>query len=333
MRITHDTLMKLARDLVARRVREDRGVTAVYLCGSMLDEDPMLGGTTDIDLVFVHDDPVSIEREIVPLNAELHFDIAHHWYRDYRQTRQLRIHPWLGPTLKDCLPVHDPQHFLDFTQASVRGQFERADYVLQRARVLLEQARRGWLGCGMQKTVAEPARLNQYLKAVSHVANALASLTGAPLTERRFLVVFPERAAALEKPGLHAGLMGLLGGPNLTSDMLVDWLPMWIVAYQSTPTSLAPTRIQPERKQYYERAIETLMSESQPSAALWPMLLTWSLAAGFLPAGAPGLIGWQQFTRQLGLAGDGLANRLDALDAYLDMADETLEAWGRKQGV
>ena len=281
MRITHDTLMKLARDLVARRVREDRGVTAAYLCGSMLTEDPMLGGTADIDLVFVHDDPVVMEREIIPLNAEVHFDIAHHWYHDYRQTRQLRIHPWLGPTLKDCLPLFDPQHFLDFTQASVRGQFERPDYVLQRARLLHEQARRIWMECETQQGETEPARLSLYLKALYSAANSLASLVGSPLTERRFLAVFPERAAVLGKPGLHAGLMGLLGGPHLSADMLVDWLPMWLLAYQSMPASNSPACMHIGRKQYYERAVETLMSEAQPSAALWPMLRTWS--SGCLP--------------------------------------------------
>ena len=29
--------------------------------------------------------------------------------------------------------LHDPQHFLDFTQASVRGQFSQAEHVMARA--------------------------------------------------------------------------------------------------------------------------------------------------------------------------------------------------------
>ena len=127
--------------------------------------------------------------------------------------------------------------------------------------------------------------------------------------------------------------MGLLGGPHLSADMLVDWLPMWLLAYQSMPASESPACMHIGRKQYYERAVETLMSESQPSAALWPMLRTWSLAACLLPPGSPGLTGWERFTRQLDLAGDGLASRLEALDAYLDMAEETLDSWGRQQGA
>jgi hypothetical protein len=333
MRITHDTLMKLARDLVARRVRDDRGVMAAYLCGSLIEENCMLGGSADIDLVFVHDDQLVPERELVPLNPDFHFDIAHHWYRDYRQTRQLRVHPWLGPTLKDCLPLYDPQHFLDFTQASVRGQFDRPDYAIQRARILLEQARRLWLDCGMQKAQPAPQQVYQYLKAVAHAANAIASLSGAPLTERRFLLSFPERAAAIGRPGLHAGLIGLLGGTNISSDLLVDWLPMWLLAYQELPGGQTPVKLQPERKHYYLRALESLMSESQPLAALWPMLLTWSQAAGLLPEGLPGRMGWQSFIAQLGLSGDGFASRLEALDAYLDLVEETQEAWGKQQGV
>ncbi len=54
MRITPEILQKLARDTVAQRTRSDRDVVAVYLQGSLLRDDPLLGGTADIDLFFIH---------------------------------------------------------------------------------------------------------------------------------------------------------------------------------------------------------------------------------------------------------------------------------------
>ena len=54
MRINRDTLLRIARDTVARRTRQDRGIVAAYLCGALLGDDYILGGTADIDLGFIH---------------------------------------------------------------------------------------------------------------------------------------------------------------------------------------------------------------------------------------------------------------------------------------
>ena len=45
MRITRDTLLKIARDTVDSRTRQDRTIMAVYLSGSLLENDFQLGGT------------------------------------------------------------------------------------------------------------------------------------------------------------------------------------------------------------------------------------------------------------------------------------------------
>jgi len=53
MRITRETLLKVAQDTIARREREKRDLLAVYLCGSfLLEDDYSLGGAADVDLVF-----------------------------------------------------------------------------------------------------------------------------------------------------------------------------------------------------------------------------------------------------------------------------------------
>ena len=54
MRITRETLLKIAKDTVTQQVRSRHDLVSVFLIGSLLTDDPLLGGTTDIDLIFIH---------------------------------------------------------------------------------------------------------------------------------------------------------------------------------------------------------------------------------------------------------------------------------------
>ena len=211
MRITPAMLHKVARDTVEQRKRHDHSLLAVYLTGSLFAGNPLFGGTADIDLFFIHDERVSPEREIQRLTDEIHLDIAHHGREDYSQARTLRLHPWMGYNIINCTIMHDPQHFMDFTQASVRGQFEQPENVLGRVQGQAEYARQIWLSLHDLKDEPQLSQVRQYLLAVGQAANAVACLSGPPLTERRFLRSFPDRAAVVGRSGLYAGLLGLLG--------------------------------------------------------------------------------------------------------------------------
>jgi len=333
MRITRDTLLKIAKETIDRQVRANRDIIAAYLCGSLSGDEFLLGGTADIDLVFIHDGQPSTPREIIHLTDDVHLDIAHHDQKDYRQPRSLRTHPWLGPTLDACKALYDPRHFLDFTQASVRSQFDRPDTVLQRVRSSAGRSRQIWTDLQMLPATPGPQELNSYLRAVWHVANAIAGLSGPPLTERRFLLGFPARATALNRPGLYAGLLGLLGASNVSTDTLWGWLAMWQTAYHALPAEKAPPRLHPHRSAYYQKAFEALLSNPQPQAVLWPLLHTWSLAASLLPPQSDDLRDWQEALTQAGLLGPNFAERLEALDSYLDLVDETLEEWALANGA
>lgn len=332
MRITRRVLEKIVRDTVAQRTRDNRSLLAIYLSGSLLEEEFLLGGTTDIDLVFIHTDPVDQEREIVYLTDDVHLDISHQLHRDYRQTRKLRTHPWLGPTLFSCRVLHDPQHFLDFTQASVRGQFDRTDHVYERARTFYEQAREIWFDYYHESTEPGQREVADYLRAVGKAANAIASLSGGSLTERRFLLKFPARAEAIGRAGLNAGLLGLLGAPAVDSATLKSWLPAWETAFDRLAAQNRPAGLCPERKQYYLRAFEAMIGSAQPEAVLWPLLRTWTEMAGLLPEGSDGRKDWRSVLEHLNILND-FDQRVEALDAYLDNVDEALDRWTRANGV
>ena len=333
MRINRETLLKVAEQAVAQRVRSDRDIMAAYLSGTLLEESYMLGGTADIDLTFLHMDKPPVEREVQRLTDEVHLDIAHYDQRDFGQTRKLRLHPWLGPTIYACKMLYDPQHFLDFTQASVRGQFNRPDYVLERARQQLGHAREIWTSFASQAPERPmPKDLLTYLRAIDHAANAVASLNGPPLTERRMLLQFPARAEAAGKPGLYPAFLGMLGGSHVDADRLHSWLPGWQFSLESLPQQAIPARLHPCRHAYYRRAFESILQGESPAAILWPLLRTWTLAAALSPEESPGRIAWAEACQTLGLLGVGFAERVQALDAFLDLVEEAIEQWSSQVG-
>jgi hypothetical protein len=333
MRVTPQILTKIASDTVEQRQRTDRDLLAAYLHGSVLRESPLLGGTTDVDLFLIHNEDIDEQREIVRITEDIHLDIAHHPHSTYRQTRELRLHPYLGPVVYGCKILYDPLHFLDFTQASVRGQFYRAENIWKRARQQLDSARQIWLSFHIDPQDPDVHEITQYLNAVKNSANGIASLNGPPLTERRFLLDFPERAKAVGHPGLYAGLLGLIGGAEADGEKMRSWLPAWQRAYRALPVDEKPAKLHPYREAYYYRAFKALLESENAEALLWPLLCTWTLLIHTLPEGAPEKDDWQAACSHLKLMSAAFQERIAALDAYLDRIEEVLEAWAQESGV
>lgn len=333
MRITNEILLKLAHDTVVRSAQEDHSLLAAYLHGSVLRESPLLGNTTDIDLFYVHNDEVSVEREIIRLTDEVHLDISHHSHKVYRQPRKLRQHPWLGPIINSCKILYDPQHFLDFAQASVRGQFNRPDQVVGRVSSLAEHARQIWLGFHLEPKEPSPQDVLKYMRAIDHAANALAGISGPPLAERRFLLDLPARMEAVQHPGLYAAVLGLLGAPAVDEETLRSWLPAWQAAYTSLPAAQAPLRLHAHRLPYYQHAIEAMLTGEHYQDVLWPFWHTWTTATSILPEDSAHRAGWEEAGRRLGQVGEGFAERIRALDAFLDTIEDALEVWARENGA
>lgn len=332
MQITPEALQQFAESAVRQRI-EQGSILAAYLCGSSpLPGSPLIGGTTDIDLVLIHTSEPQLEREIEPLTAEIHLDIYHHPQTRYRQGRELRVHPWLGPTLNNARPLYDPRHFLDFTQASVRGQFHRGDYKIARSRALLDEARQSWLQLQAISTATEPGVIARYLKAIENAANAVASLAGNPLTTRRLLLEFPQRAEALGLGQMRAGILGLLGAHHLVRGQMEGWLAAWEATCAAIPEATRPTDLHPQRRAYYLRACEAMLGSGEWQAALWPLLNTWVLAAGALPDHSPAYPHWQEAFLLLEIFGPHFGERVAALDAFLDQVAESLNAWEQVYG-
>ena len=325
MRITPETLIRIAKETAQKRALADRSLVAAYLTGSLLGPDPFLGNTTDIDIVFVHAGDPPMRREIQAVTPEVHLDIRHDPRHAYDKPKELRLHPWLGPEIYDPMPLHVSQHFFEFIQAGVRDRFNEPASVLARARRDADHARQIWSGLETDQK-SGPGQLRDYLRSISHAANAVALLNGNPLPERRFLLQFPSRAEAAGRPGMAVGLIGLLGGGSLDAAALIGLLPGWekdFLAAAGRPK--VDERIAAPRLEYYRRAFELLLAGDSPQAILWPLLLTWTLSAAALPA--DGRSAWLAACQRIGLSPENLPERVKALDAFIDTLDEVLDEY------
>ena len=334
MRITSETLHKVARDTAEKYARRDRGLICIYLTGSLLTDNPLLGGTTDIDLIFVHTTQPAYPREIVRLTDEVHLDIANVSQTLFQQPRRLRFDPWFGSFLcANPLALHDLGHWFEFTQASAGAQFDMPEYIVQRARKLADLARQGWFDLQGQPPDGSPRQVHQYLTVLENAANSIALLSGTPLTERRFLLHFPARAEAVGRPGLAAGLVDLIRTDQVNAQNLPNWLEPWresLLAAGALPD--VPPRLAPARMAYYDRAA-TALNDDYPDAALWLVLRTWTRAVLALKDDSVLRQPWLEACRQCALAAENLEERHAELDVYLDTVEETLDEWAKNYGV
>lgn len=334
MRITKEALLKAAREFAERYARRNRELVCIYLTGSLLTESPLLGGATDIDLVFVHTSTPAFPREIVRLSDEVHLDIAHYSQALFQKPRLLREDPWLGSFLvAGPLVLFDAGHWFEFTQAGAGSQFNNPEYILHRAQKLAGSARSSWAELSASPPQDTPAQTGQYLTCLENAANGIALLSGPPLTERRFMLQFPDRAQAVGKPGLSAGLNGLFQGNEIQAGTLRAWFPEWSAALQNVAHKTdAPVRLDGARRAYFENAVDLLI-EDHPDAALWLLLRTWTEAAACLTPAEEGYQSWQSACRDLSLSGADFTQRCAALDAYLDSVEETLDLYSQQYGV
>ena len=334
MRITKDLLMNFARNTVVERTFRNSDIMCIYLVGSLTREEPLLGGTTDIDLVFVHMDDPPMAREIVPVVDEVHLDLWHYPISVFGQPRNLRTNAWIGSFIAQyALEMYDTQHFFEYTQSGVSSGFFLPSNMHQRAHSFCRGARERWMDMQMQEKSFSSIKLANYLHALYESGNAIACLSGNPLVERRFLLELPACAHTLQKPELYSGLVELFTKPELPGDQWQLWLENWDAAYgllNDRQDSIP--QFHHARKAYYRQAIEVLASDN-PQAALWLLLWTWTQIVEQLPARSAEQNVWHEFCAQIDLDRSHFEERLVALDGYLEGVESTLEEYARQNGV
>ena len=334
MRVTRESLIRLAKETVQEQAFNNKDIIAAYLTGSLLTDDPFLGGVTDIDLVFVTANQPPMTREIVTLTPDFHLDIAYRAQSDYQPPRELRVNPWLGYEIYDPMLLYERKHFFEFTQAAVRAGFEFHEpaLVLQRCHTLYDHGRKIWFDLMDIDENAGPKDVAKYLKSLYHAVNVIAELNGPPLPERRLLLVFPSLAEKANRPGLSAGLLGLLGANGVDGPTLTSWLPEWEAMFTAAAkTGKADPRINMARLNYYKKCFKEILNGDEPITALWPLFNTWTRAAVALSEDE--IRSWDSARAKLGLAGNGFVERVEGLDHFLDELDLLLEELAAANGL
>ncbi len=335
MRITPELLRKLAMENVAKRLAQQRDVVAVYMTGSVLSEEPLLGGTTDIDLVFVHKEDPPVKREIARISYEISLDIVHHHKSFYTFHRRLRLNPWLGHALCNHASIlHDTDHWLEFIQSGVFSQFDSPENIFGRALPMAEKARSIWFELEEPQEHEPLAWFSQYFKAVGLAANAIAVLSGPALPTRRFLIDFPARAEAIGKQDLHEDVLGLIGADRVSPERYSTWRTTWeetILTASKSPN--CPPDLHPSRKTYYLQSCAAMLESGNYQAAFWPMLDTWLQAARVLWDVPTQRESWSALCADLGFEPQQYEGRVAALDAFLDAIELTLDDWKSQFGL
>jgi hypothetical protein len=331
MRINRDTLVKFAKENAKKISSADRNIIASFLVGSLLKENPFIGGVTDIDLLFVCRTEPKTKREVIRLSNDIHLDIMYAAREEFEPPRKLRTDPWRGYLLYDPMLLDESEHFLEYAQAIVRSQFEAPSNLIARVQHHLTAARSLWSELSLEG-VENAKNAHLYLRAVYHASNAIAAFTGAPLTERRLLLDLPQRASAVGKPEWNDAVLTLIGVPSFDSTLTPSWLADWETVFHAAAEMKSEPRIHVARLSYYKNAMQAFLESGAPSQSLW-ILITWTLAVETLPRGSARAVGWQKACEQLGILGGGIEAHLNGLDRLLDEVESNLENIASSHGL
>lgn len=328
MIITQERLITLAEDAVAHWA-ERQPILAAYLIGSVLDEQPLLGGVTDIDIIIIENDEPIIDRQIQPLSDDVHLDIAFHSRELYAKPRNLRLDPWLGPALWHHHRIHDPKHFFDWAQAGAVAQFRRPENVLGRAMAFLRSARDQGL------PAPKLGWLAHYLRATMDGLNAIVSLAGPPASGRRSVLTALRRLEPLGLQDVHAGFLGLFDAIEPDEWHLPEWLTAWGKAFDQQ-SEFRSADLAPARRGYYLRAFQSMAESGKAAAVIWPLLKTWldmidnieDLTTRELHQSE-----LDQVKEQLRLSDQFRDARLSQLESFLDRIELSVEEWAGRHGI
>lgn len=335
MHITRDLLVKFAREYVAKKTRPSNDIVAVYLTGSVLTEDPLIGGSTDIDLVVVHKENPLFEREVQRISYEISLDVQHHHQSFYTFHRRLRLNPWLGFALCDHSSIlYDTDHWMEFIQAGVSANFKSPEIVYARGQAAAEKARQLWFELEDPQELPFGLWTDLYYKAVGSAANAIAILNGPALTTRRMLLGFPARAEALGKLELTGELLQLISRAPINAEILNTWRPAWenaLTAASKLPD--CPPNLLPARKAYFVNSCAAMVESGTAHAALWPMVETWRQAAQLLAEDPAQQEAWQKFLEALEITQSGKNEQIERLDHFLENAEAALAGLKTEYGL
>lgn len=336
MRVTRNLLLETARNHVKSQTLNNPDIACVFLVGSLLSDEPFIGETTDIDLVFIHNTEPAAPREVIPMGDEFNLDILHFPRRIFSQPKDLREDPWLGCLFcEKPFMLYDSHHFYDFLRAGVYSNFFSPTYTYARSQYFYTRARERWMDMHQaeQKEEFSVNFVFDYLQTLYDAGNTIACLTGKPISERRFLSTLEAITAYLGRPGLASGMRDLFAPPDYD---IIDWQNLYQQLTNAfsilSEKSYCPPQYTPARVNYYLGAASHYQVE-RPDESMWILAWVWTNLMQLLPKRSPEAKDWNSFCEQLNFSRNSITLKLQQLDTYLDAVDETCGEWGKVSGL
>lgn len=334
MRVTKESLLNLTKSYISKRIRLDRSIICIYLTGSMLAKDPFINGSTDVDLVFVHEGNTEQVREIIKISPEITFDIHHLNQGYFTPPRKVRTDPWIGSSLCfDPVVLYGKGHWFEFTLASIEANFFLPENIIQRAYQFSNNARNLWLILRSGKTEQESIFVQQYIKILENASNAIACLSSFPLTDRIFMKNFKVSAESINKPELTGELYGLILGeadPTPYFDYYFNSWKYYLEYFGKSELVNQYPQYDEDRLQYYTKPVDILWKDHLPSA-LWIMTKTWSRVVAAFQLDINEY--FHSFCSIIEIGPSYFPKRAKQIEDYLDLVEESLVDWGKQQGL
>jgi len=337
--IEQSTLLRLARTYADGKMKERPSLRAVVLIGSVARAEPPLGDAVDLDILLIDDFIPEVPYEYARLSDNVFVDALYTRVSDYADRKALRAHPFTAPALNDALILHDPRHYFDILQASIRAPYNKPDNIYARSMAALGQAQRILdrfilMRDDPPNTPPTLADLAEFRTALYATGQALILLTGSPgdtVGVRKFMVRY-EAATRQHRPNLYRlflSALGVLDFPVADYELLLaDWLALYREAGQR---GVSDPVIHPAKRGYYERGFRALVAEGHTLNTLW--LFEQTLAAS-VQGQIPVPQAWQRYLQLTGKdSAAAFAERLRSAEQLLAETEETLNVWARREGV
>jgi hypothetical protein len=336
--IEQTTLLRLAHDYADRKMKERPTMRAVVLVGSVARGEPPLGDAVDLDILLIDDFIPDPPFDLVRLSDNVLVDAVFVRSSDYADRKALRTQPFSAPALNDALILHDPRHYFDILQASVRAPYNKPDNLYGRARAAFEAARSSIdrFSLWREDPPAAPPGLDdltEFRQALYHLGQSLILLTGSPgdtVGWRKFMVRY-EAASRQQAPGLYPLFLDALGAARFPAADFELFLADWLTLYKSSPAGRTDPLVHPARRGYYERGFRALVAEGHTLNSLWLFEHTLAACARGLDPQPEALRRYWRVTGKDSSA--GFSDRIGAAEQLLAQTDTALIAWARSENV
>lgn len=321
MKYTKEYLLEAAQKFIAKKVERDPSISAVMLIGSLRGYDHLINHPIDVDLLILQNDPVIIENELVRISDDHHLDVHYDDYTAYENPKLLRADGLRGWAIWNAEILYQQDRFFEFTQSTVRSQFDEPKNIIDRMRYFCSRARGYWL-----EKNADPQRTNmdEYLTAVADAGNALACIDHEPLSVRSFLSDFLEITNSHEISEINGKILACMS-PDLSIDLISNKISLWKELFLEATKYPADMIINPLRLNYFLDSIETQAKGKQPITAFWPFLMTLGKMPIQFSENKKLIEKHKNLINSFGFSSDGMKQKLTALDLLLEDIESIIE--------